>query len=148
MAVSQAYLSYFNDRAIGDIDWNSHTFKCMLVTAAYSFVNTHTKRSSITNEVPASGGYVAGGVALTGIVLSTVGAPTNEVRIDFDDINFGASTTITASGAVIYRDTGLGAASDPLVAYIGFGSPQSSVNTPFIIVLPATGFEAMKQVAG
>ena len=58
---SLIFNSALRDEAIGSIDFDTDTFKVMLVTAAYvENKDTHTKRSDITNEVVGTG-YTAGG---------------------------------------------------------------------------------------
>lgn len=107
------------DNATGAIDFDTDTFKVMLVTASYSpNKKTHTKRSDLTNEVSGTG-YTAGGVAATVTV-------NNDTANDRTDTSLGAASwaasTITARGAVYYKSRGGAASADELVAYIDFGA--------------------------
>ena len=121
----------------GSIDLDTNTFKCMLVTSAYvPDQDAHEFRSSVTNEVVGTG-YTAGGVTLTTKVISQDNT-NNRAEWDFDDPVW-ASSTITARGAVIYKDTG-NAATDLLVAYIDFGSDKSSSAGEFRLTINSEGF--------
>ena len=109
-----------------EIDFADDAFKCLLVTAGYMpDKTTHVHRSDVTNEVAASGSYVAGGLSADVDVINAAGTL---------DITLGAvsatNATITARGAVYYKDTG-NAGSDALVAYIDFGSDVTSTAGTF-----------------
>jgi hypothetical protein len=117
---SLIYNSFWGDLAKGSIDMDTDSFKAMLVTSAYTpDKDTHLKRSSVTNELAATGGYTAGGVAVTCTVTVNTGP-------DQTDISLGAaswaSSTLTARGAVYYKARGGASSADELVAYIDFGS--------------------------
>jgi hypothetical protein len=121
---SLVYNSALDDPMRGNINYASDTFKCMLVTSAYTpDKDTHLKRSSVTNEVAASGSYAAGG----GTATVTVTKDTVNDRID---ISLGAvsftTATITARGAVYYKSRGGASSADELVAYIDFGADITS----------------------
>lgn len=121
---SLIYDSALDDAARGNIDYDTDSFKCMLVTSAYTPNKaTHTKRSDVTNEVAATGGYVAGGFAATV-------APTKDTVNHREDISLGGisipTATITARGAVYYKARGGAASADELVAYIDFGADITS----------------------
>lgn len=117
----------------GTIDLDTDTINVMLVTSAYSPVATHQFRSDVTNEVTGSG-YTAGGQALAGKVVDVNGS---SGRFDADDTTW-ASSTITARGAVIYKDTG-NATTDNLIGYVDFVTDQSSSNGNFTIQWNANG---------
>jgi hypothetical protein len=60
---SLIYNSFFEDWARGAIDLDTDAFWVMLTTSGYSEnKDTHLKRSDVTNEVAAGGGYSTGGV--------------------------------------------------------------------------------------
>jgi hypothetical protein len=127
---SLIYNSALNDALNGDIDFGADSFKCMFVTSSYTpDKDAHSKRNSVTNEVGASGSYVAGGLS------ATVGV-TNDTANDRQDVSLGAvsatSATITARGAVYYKVVGT-AATDRLVAYIDFGSDITSTAGTFAL---------------
>jgi hypothetical protein len=111
------------DAMTGAIDFDTDTFKCMLVTSSYSpNKGTHTKRSDVTNEVSGTG-YTAGGAAST---FAAANDTTNHrTNITLGGISL-STATITARGAVYYKSRGGAASADNLVAYIDFGADISS----------------------
>lgn len=128
------YTSCLDDLAKGSIDFDTDTFKCMLVNTTYDAIadntkkDTHLKRSSVTaNEVTGTG-YTAGGTAATFSV-------TKDTTNDRVDITLGAvswsTSTITAYGAVYYKSRGGADTADELVAYISFGGAVSSTAGTF-----------------
>jgi hypothetical protein len=125
---SLIYNSALDDAARALIDFDSDTFKVMLVTSAYTpDKDTHLKRSSVTNEVTGTG-YTAGGAAATVTV-------TKDTTNDRVDISLGAlslpTSTITARGAVYYKSRGGASSADELVAYIDFGADIASTGGTF-----------------
>ena len=69
---SLIYNSAIDDMAKGAIDFDTDTFKVMLVTSTYvANKDTHTKRSDVTNEVSGTG-YTAGGADSSCTVTSTL----------------------------------------------------------------------------
>lgn len=131
------YNSFKFDCSTGTIDLNTDTFKIMLVTATYSpNIDTHTKRSDITNEVSGTG-YTAGGATLSGV---TVTNDTANDRTSFDATDpTWPSSTITARGAVIYKSRGGAASADELVCYLDFGSDITSTAATFTVTFGANG---------
>lgn len=112
----------------GLIDFDTDTFKAMLVTSAYApNKDTHQFRSDVTNEVVGTG-YTAGGAATS--VTVTEDAANDRTDISFANVSWAAST-ITARAAVIYAVKG-SAATDRLVAYVDFGADISSSGTAFV----------------
>lgn len=110
------------------IDFDLDSFKCELVTSAYTpNKDTHTRRSDVTNEVVGTG-YVAGGTAATVTV-------TKDTANDRIDVSLGAvswpTATITARGAVYYKSRGGAASADELVAFIDFVSDVVSTAGTF-----------------
>lgn len=118
------------------VDYLSDTIKVALTTATYvPDQDTHEFFSDVTNEVSGTG-YTAGGQALASKTV-TYTAGTNKTTLDAADTTW-SSATITARIAVIYKDTGT-ASTSPLIAYIDFGSNQSSSNGNFTIQWNASG---------
>ena len=107
----------------GEIDLVNDTIKVMLVTSAYTpNIDTHSFRSDVTNEASGTG-YTAGGQALAN--KSVTKDTTNDLaKFDADDVTW-ATSTVTARGAILYKDTGL-ASTDTLLAYFDFGVDESS----------------------
>lgn len=127
---SLIYNSALDDAARALIDFDSDTFKCMLVTSTYSpNKDTHTKRSDVTNEVSGTG-YSAGGAAATVTV-------TKDTANDRVDVSLGAvswaTSTITARGAVYYKSRGGASSADELVGYIDFGADITSTAGTFAL---------------
>lgn len=135
---SIVFNSALDDLAKGAIDFDTDTFKAMLVTSTYSpNKDTHTKRSDVTNEVVGTG-YTAGGMA------ATVTA-TKDTTNDREDISLGALSwnpaTITARGAVYYKSRGGAASADELVAYIDFGADITSTAGNFAVTASTIRFQ-------
>jgi len=102
------------------------SYKGMLVTSGYTEDRgAHSKRSSITNEVAASGGYTAGGVALT--LTASLNTTTHILTLTIPTATW-ASSTITARKLIVYRTTGT-AANDNLVCCVDNGADLISSST-------------------
>jgi hypothetical protein len=126
---SLIYNSAVDDMARGAIDFDTDTFKVMLVTSSYTpNKDTHDKRDDVTNEVSGTG-YTAGGV--TSACTVTKDTANDRVTLSFAAVSW-ASSTITARGAVIYKSTGT-ASNDNLVAYNDFGSDVASASGTFTV---------------
>lgn len=119
------------DWAKGLIDFDTDTFKALLVTSSYAAnKDTHTKRSDVTNEVANGGGYTTGGNAVT----CTVTKDTANDRLDLTFSNPSWSTaTITARGIVVYKSRGGAATADELIFFGDFTSDIVSTNGTFAV---------------
>lgn len=130
---SIVYNSALDDLIRGAIDFDTDSFKMLLVTSSYTpNKDTHTKRSDVTNEVAAGGGYSTGGEATTATV--TKDNANDRVDISFSSVTWN-SATITARGAVIYKSRGGAASADELVGYIDFGQDYTSTNGAFVVTI-------------
>ncbi len=123
----------FKKEVNGGIDWDdnsSTTIKCMLVTSSYTpDADTHAFKDDVTNEVTGTG-YTAGGKEIINRTITVDNV--NDIGVyDGDDIEW-TSSTITARGAVIYKDTGT-ASTSPLITYIDFGADKISDDGSFTI---------------
>ena len=119
----------------GDLDLDSPVNVALVLSGYSPNIDTHENFDDITNEASGAG-YTAGGITLssTTVILNT----TNDSG-DFDAANIEwTSSTITARGAVMYRNTGTESTS-PLIAYFDFGSDQSSSSGTFTITWNASG---------
>jgi hypothetical protein len=103
---------------------STDTLKIALYTAAAD-LNESTTVYSATNEVTGTG-YVAGGVVLTGVTISS---ENYTAYVDFADVVFGAS--VTARCALIYNVT----QGNKSIAVLDFGADKTSTN--FTITMPA-----------
>jgi hypothetical protein len=127
---SLIYNSAIDDMARGAIDFDTDTFKAMLVTSTYTpNKDTDDKRNDVTNEVVGTG-YTSGGVASA--VTVTKDTANDKVTIAFAAVSW-ASSTITARGCVYYKSRGGASSADELVAYNDFGSDVSSTGGTFSV---------------
>ena len=127
---SLVYNSCIDDMARGAIDFDTDTFKVMLVTATYSpNKDSHLKRSDVTNEVSGTG-YSAGGVTSACTVNKDTG--NDRVTMTFANVNW-PTATITARAAVIYKSRGGASSADELVAYVDFGADITSTADTFSV---------------
>ena len=125
---SLIYNSCIDDMARNAIDFDTDSFKVMLVTASYSAdKDAHLKRSSVTNEISGTN-YTAGGVSAA--VTVTKDTANDKVTIEFAAVSW-PSSTITARGAVYYKARGGASSADELVAYNDFGSNITTSNGTF-----------------
>jgi len=128
---SLIYNSAIYDASIGSIDFDTDTFKMMLVTSSYTAAKTHTKRNAVTNEVTGTG-YTAGGNA----AAATVTKDDTNSRVDITfAITSWTSSTITARAGVIYKSRGGASSADELVGYVDFGSDISSTAGTFSVTI-------------
>jgi len=107
-----------------------------LVLSGYSpNIDTHDFFDDITNEASGAG-YTAGGITLssTTVIMNTT---SDLAAFDAADITW-ATSTITARGAVLYRNTGTGSTS-PLIAYFDFAEDKISSAGNFTIQWNAAG---------
>ncbi len=127
---SLIYNSAVDDMARGAIDFDTDTFKVMLVTSSYTpNKDTHDKRDDVTNEASGTG-YTSGGV--TSACTVTKDTANDRVTLQFASVSW-ASSTITARGAVIYKSRGGASSADELVAYNDFGADVSTTAGTFSI---------------
>ncbi len=122
------------------IDWDTDTIKVSLHLSTYvPAQDTDSFHSAATNELAATGGYVAGGNTIT-TRTSGYTAATNVQKLDGDDVTW---TALTPSAAfrygVIYKDRGGAATADELIAYVDFGADQNSGGSDFVIQWNAGG---------
>jgi len=114
----------------GIIDLGSDTIRVMLVTSSYTpDQDAHEFKDSVDNEVTGTG-YTAKGETLTTPTV-TANDSTDKGVFDADDVTWGSST-ITARGAVVYKDTGT-IGTSPLIYYVDFTEDKSSSSGDFKI---------------
>ena len=126
------YNNFRRQMADGTIDLDNDSFKLALFTSASNASASAaaiTVISSVTNEISATGGYVAGGKALVNVTWNT-GASAGVMRWDADDVVFTASgaNLNNIKYAVIYRD-GASATIDKLVCYSRLTTSQFTVSS-------------------
>lgn len=127
--------------AKADLDFDTLTCKVLLVSSVPSEANLDSwaNRSDVTNEITGSG-YTAGGVAQA-YTLGALDTSNNRQPITYsDNATAWTSSTITAVGAIIYKNSGA-SATDTLLHFVDFGGTVSvspgtfglSYSTPFYI---------------
>lgn len=127
---SLIYNSAVDDMARGAIDFDTDTFKAMLVTSSYTpNKDTHTKRNDIAHEITGTG-YTAGGVTLACTVAKDTG--NDRVTLTFAAHSWPTST-ITARGEVIHKSRGGSSSADELVYYNDFGADVSTTGGTFSV---------------
>lgn len=126
------YNSMLHDISTGSIDFDTDTFKCMLVTSSYTPSKSHSKRSDITNEVTGTGYTTGGNVATAAVAL--INNTSNLQDISWS-ITSWTSSTITARGAVVYKARGGASSADELVGYLDFVTDQSSSGGTFTVTV-------------
>lgn len=129
---SLVYNSMMRDVVVGSVDFDTDTFKMMLVTSSYTASKSHAKRNEVTNEVSGTG-YTAGGNACSVTVAATDNT-NNDVEISFS-VTSWTSATITARAGVIYKSRGGASTADELVGYVDFGGDVTSTNGTFAVTI-------------
>jgi len=129
MAISQVLCTSFKKELLeGTHDFSSHTFNIALYTSAAT-LNADTTVYSTDNEVSGTG-YTAGGVALSGV---TVSSGDGVGFVNFSDATW-ASSSFTARGALIYNTQG---GNNRAVMVLDFGDNKTSNNSTFTVGMPA-----------
>jgi hypothetical protein len=106
----------------------------MALYTAFSDIGQLTTEYTTDNEVPTGNGYTAGGVEVTGAVLSTqtTGPAAGTVYVNFDNVSWPGAN-FTARGALIYNTT----RSDKSVAVLDFGADKVFTSTSNTVTMPA-----------
>lgn len=130
MAITAAICNSFKQEILA---MTPHTAGDAYMIALYTSAATLSKATtaySATNEVGASGTYVAGGQALSGF---SVTLDTDTAILDWTADPLWTGATITARGALIYNST----RTNKAVAVLDFGSDIISTAGNFLVTLPA-----------
>ena len=123
----------------GNIDFDTDTFKCMLVTSTYSpNKDTDDFRNDVTNEVSGTG-YTGGGTAAT-VTVNAIDTTNDRIEITLGAVSWSTST-ITARAAVYYKSRGGASSADEIVAYIDFGGDVSSTAGTFALSASTIRFQ-------
>lgn len=124
------YNSAIDDMARGAIDFDTDTFKIMLVTSSYTpNKDTHDRRDDVTNEISGTG-YTTGGAAIACTV--TKDTANDKVTLSFAATSW-PSSTITARLAVVYKSRGGASSADELVFCNDFDADVSTTNGTFTV---------------
>lgn len=105
----------------------------MALYTAFSDIGQLTTEYTATNEVTGDG-YTAGGVEVTGAVLSTqtTGPAAGTVYVNFNNVSWPGAN-FTARGALIYNVT----RSNKSVAVLDFGSDKIFSSVSNTVTMPA-----------
>lgn len=124
-AGDKIYVSCAFDIANGDIDFDTDSFKFVLLSNAYTpNLATHSKRSNLTNEVSGAG-YTTGGVAITPVLAEVDGE--QRTKITFPGVTLPNTTLSNVRYQVFFKSSGT-ASTDRLIGYVDFGSNQNPIN--------------------
>ena len=142
MAIAQAVCNSFKQEileGIHDFETGGDEFKLALYTSDAN-LSAATTAYSVTNEVPNSGEYSAGGGTLQS---QQTGLDTGVAIVDFADLSF-TGVTLTARGALIYNTSDANKA----VCVLDFGSDKTATSGTFTIQFPAfTSSAAILRIA-
>ena len=142
MAIAQAVCNSFKQEileGIHDFETGGDEFKLALYTSDAN-LSAATTAYSVTNEVPNSGEYSAGGGTLQS---QQTGLDTGVAIVDFADLSF-TGVTLTARGALIYNTS----ESNKAVCVLDFGSDKTATSGTFTIQFPAfTSTAAILRIA-
>lgn len=147
MAITTAVCNSFKTEILNGIHTSAHTYKLALIKTGHA--GTYSKATTAagtpgsgapsasnlgTDEVAASGTYVAGGVTLTG---RTVALATDTAYLEFANMAQLTGFTGSADGCIIYNDSVGG---KPAV-YVGAfaGAPIAATAGTFDVTIPSTG---------
>ena len=105
----------------------------MALYTAFSDIGQLTTEYTVSNEVTGTG-YTAGGVEVTGAVLSTqtTGPNAGTVYVNFDNVSWPGAN-FTARGALIYNTS----KSNKSVAVLDFGADKTFSSTSNTVTMPA-----------
>lgn len=108
-----------------DVDLEADRIMASLHTTSYTpDLDTHDFFNDATNELPTANGYTAGGVTLSGKVLS-YDAASDEARWDFDDPSWTFTGSTTFRYMVLRKARGGASTADELIAVVSWDSSQT-----------------------
>ena len=146
MAITQAICNSFKKELLeGEHNFKSSggdVFKLALYTNAAT-LNSATTAYTTSDEVAASGQYVAGGGTLVNSGTQQIGGV---AFCDFADLSF-TGVTLTARGALIYNTSAT--VTDAAVAVLDFSSDKTATDGTFTVIFPAdTSAAAILRISG
>jgi len=146
MAITQAICNSFKQELLeGEHNFKSSggdVFKLALYTNAAT-LNSATTAYTTSDEVAASGQYVAGGGTLVNSGTQQIGGV---AFCDFADLSF-TGVTLTARGALIYNTSAT--VTDAAVAVLDFSSDKTATDGTFTVIFPAdTSAAAILRISG
>lgn len=125
-----------------NVDYETATFKLMLLTSAYTPSNSHDYEDDLTaNEVSGSG-YTAGGVAISNPTVGVTGSLGSAVvKFDASDpavFSQNSSGFSNAQFVVLKAHVGSSTSANPLIAYYNLGSTYGNVAGDLTITFSAS----------
>lgn len=131
---SAVFLNFATNLAAGSVNFNTASFKLLLVNTAptLSQIDTWVYRSDVTTEITGAVGYTTGGVAVT-LTVGSLDTVNNRLPITIGNLNPGwSSSTISAVGGILYVNTGT-STTDTLVQFVDFGGTVSSAGGDYVV---------------
>lgn len=127
----------------GTLDWDSQTFKAMLVTSSYSANPDHDFVSSASAAELTGTGYTAGFNGAGRVVLTSKAVNESDsddrAYVDCDDVAWTGINAGTIAAMIIIREVSTDANSY-LVAYLQLSAAQPTNGGDVTIVIPTTGW--------
>jgi hypothetical protein len=138
---SFAYNNFKKAAWQGNINLTGGVVRIALVTSNYSATASHSTLSDLTavtsGEVSSGGGTNYSRQTLAGATL-TIDTAGNQVKFTGTSPSW-SSASFSANAAVLFqRAGGADAGSDPLIAYLDFGSTYTATNGTFTVTWNAT----------
>jgi hypothetical protein len=118
-------------------DWDTTVQQCSLHTALTYDLDAHDFFNDVSASEVTGTNYVANGFTLT-CSAPTYDTASDQVRCDAGDASW-ATSTISATDAAIWTNTGGASTTDPLIAGIDFGATVSTTAGTFQITFDSTG---------
>lgn len=134
MTISKYYGMGLQSLVEARVNYMTANVRAMLTTSAYTPLDTHQFKSSVTGEVVGAG-YTARGVLLTGKAVTWDGTA-GKLRLSAANPTW--TGTFTVRRLVFYVDTGSDATSS-LLSYVDFEADQVVDNAAFTYVIPTSG---------
>lgn len=118
-------------------DWDTSVIKCSLHTAYTADYDAHDFMNDARSTEVTGTGYTADGVTLT-CSAPSYDTASDQVRCDATDVSWTTST-ISATDAVVWQNTGGADSTDPLIGGVDFGATVSTTAGTFQITWDSTG---------
>lgn len=121
----------------GNIDLENDTIKLALVDGYTPNIDTHQNWDDVSSSEVSATGYTAGGAALASGSV-TVDTANDRAEFDATDEVWTITGTLTADGAILYKDSGT-ASTSPVIRYFDFGGDETTEDGDFTVQFNAEG---------
>jgi hypothetical protein len=118
-------------------DWDTSVIQCSLHTGYSADFDTHDYFDDVSASEVTGTNYTSLGNTLT-CSAPTYDTASDQVRCDASDTSW-ATSTISATDAIVWQNTGGASSTDPLIAGIDFGATVSTTAGTFQITFDSTG---------